>query len=70
MKSFAMITRAIPRLGGVCMYFCEDPPIKRRNDLEILQETIVAELIFGRKKLFIVTVYRSPAKLLNSSMFS
>ena len=52
------------------MYFCEDPPIKRRNDLEILQETIVAELIFGRKKLFIVTVYRSPAKLLNSSMFS
>ena len=32
------------RNGGVCLYFKEPLPIKERYDLEILPETIVAEI--------------------------
>lgn len=42
------------------MYFREGLPIKRRKDIELQQEIIVAEIIMGRKKIFIVTVYRNP----------
>ena len=41
------------RIGGVCVYFREDLPIKRRQDLELLQEMVVAEIIFPRKKVFL-----------------
>ena len=34
--------------------------IKRRKDLEIMQETIVCEISLRRKKIFFVAVYRSP----------
>ena len=55
------------KVGGVCLYFREGLPITRRKDHELLPETIVAEIKIGRKKLFIVTVYRSPSQ--NSEQF-
>ncbi len=50
------------KTGGVCLYFREGLPIKRRTDLELLQEMIVAEITFARKKIFFITVYRSPSQ--------
>ena len=38
--------------GRVCIYYKENIPIKRRKDLEILQESVVSEITFGRKKYF------------------
>ena len=46
--------------GGVCIYFKENLPIKRRKALEIMQETIVCEISLRHKKIFFVAVYRSP----------
>ena len=50
--------------GGVCLYFKESLPIKERPDLEILPETIVAEIKLNRKKclLFSHTVTKLPNK--------
>ena len=42
------------RNGGVCLYFKESLPIKERCDLEIIPETVVAEIKINRKKIFIV----------------
>ena len=42
--------------------FREGLPIKRRNDLEILQEAVVAEINFLRKKILFVAIYRSPSQ--------
>ena len=46
--------------GGVRVYFKENLPVKRRKDLEILQETVICEISLGRKKVFFVALYRSP----------
>ena len=46
--------------GGVCIYFKENLPIKRRKDLESMQETVVTEITLRRKKIFFVAIYRSP----------
>ena len=46
--------------GGVCVYFKENLPIKRRKDFEILLETVICEISLGRKKVFFVALYRSP----------
>ena len=43
------------KIGGVCLYFRESLPVKRRSDLEELQELIVTEVIISRKKVFFVT---------------
>ena len=48
------------RNGGVCLYFKESLPIKQRADLQILPETIVAEVKLKRKKIFFVLSYRHP----------
>ena len=48
------------RNGGVCLYFKESLPIKERRDLEIIPETIVAEIELIRKKIFIVLSYCHP----------
>ena len=48
------------RNGGVCLYFKESLPIKERCDLEILPETIVAEIKLYRKKIFFVLSYCHP----------
>ena len=50
------------KIGGICMYFREGLPIQRRKDLELLPEIIVADIKVGRKKMFIITVYRSPSQ--------
>ena len=42
------------------MYFKEYLPIKERCDLEILPETIVAEIKFERNKVSIVLSYPRP----------
>ena len=46
--------------GGVCIYYKENIPIKRRKDLEILQESVVTEITFGHKKVFFIVLYRHP----------
>ena len=48
------------RHGGVGLFFKNSLPIKIRNDLSF-EESIVAELNFGRKKIFFTVLYRSPA---------
>ena len=45
------------RNWGVCLYFKESLPIKERRDLEILPETIAAEIKLNRKKVFFVLSY-------------
>ena len=44
------------------MYFREGLPIKRRTDLEILQEMVVAEITILRKKIMFVAADRSPSQ--------
>ena len=53
--------------GGVCLYLKDSLAIKQRKDLQILDECIISELTFGRKKVFrkkgfFVAVYRSPSQ--------
>ena len=48
------------RHGGVGLFYKNSLPIKIRNDLSF-NESIVAELNFGRKKFFFTVLYRSPA---------
>ena len=48
------------RNGGVCLYFKESLPIKERRDLQIIPETIVAEIKLNRKKMFVVLSYCHP----------
>ena len=48
------------RNGGVCLYFKEHLPIKERKDLEIIPETVVAEINLNRKKVFFVLSYCRP----------
>ena len=55
------------KVGGACVYFREGLHLKRRGDLEELQESIVTEIIISRKKVFFVTLYRSPSQ--NSVQF-
>ena len=54
--------RDTKRGEGVCLYFKEDFLIKRRTDLEIMNETIVAEISIKRKKIIFVVTYRSPSQ--------
>ena len=46
--------------GGVCLYFKENLPIKRRKDLEITQENVICEILIRRKKVLFIAIYRSP----------
>ena len=55
-----MLVSIACQVGGVCSFFKQNIPIKRRQDLELIQETIVSEISLGRKKIFFVVVYRSP----------
>ena len=49
--------------GGVCMYYKENLAIKQRKDLELINETIVAEITLKRnKKVLIVLCYRHPSQ--------
>ena len=50
------------KIGGVCLYYRDKLPIKRRTDLELLQEMIVSEISLSRKKIILATLYRSPSQ--------
>ena len=50
------------KIGGVCGYYRNELPIKRRTDLELLQEMIVSEISLSRKKIIFATLYRSPSQ--------
>ena len=50
------------KVGGVCLYFRENLSIKRRTDLELLQEMVVSEIHIERKKIILVAIYRTPSQ--------
>ena len=50
------------KVGWACMYFREGLPIIHRKDHVLLQESIVAEVNIGRRKIFMVTIYRNPSR--------
>ena len=50
------------KIGGICVYLREGLPVKRRTDLEELQELIVIEVMISRKKVFLVALYRTPSQ--------
>ena len=50
------------KFGGVSLYFRENLSVKRRTDLELLQEIIVSEIHIKRKKIILVAIYRSPSQ--------
>ena len=48
--------------GGVCLYHKETTTIKHRPDLEIMDETIVAEIKINKKSIIYILSYRSPSQ--------
>ena len=56
------------RRGGVGLFYKNSLPVVIRNDLSF-EESIVAELKFGRNKIFFTILYRSPAFVHNSPNF-
>ena len=48
------------RHGGVGLFYKNSFPVIVRNDLSF-DESIVTEIKFGRKKIFFIVLYRSPA---------
>ena len=53
---------------GSAFFYKDTLPIKIRSDLSI-DECIVAELRFGRKKIFFTVLYRNPMHKANSPDF-
>ena len=45
--------------GGACMYFKQQLPILRRDDLCNLPECLVTEIRMGKRKWFFTCLYRS-----------
>ena len=56
------IIQATPSLAESVCTFRESLPIRRRSDLELLQEVVVSEVTIARKEIFLVAVYRSPSQ--------
>ena len=54
--------------GGVGLLYKNTLPLTIRHDLAF-SESIVAEINFGRKKIYFTVLYRSPANKANSSEF-
>ena len=54
--------------GGVGLLYKDTLPLTLRHDLAF-SESIVAELNFGRKKIFFTVLYRSPANKANTAEF-
>ena len=48
--------------GGVCVYYRDSLALVRRTDLTCLNECLVCEISFGRNRLFLTTLYRSPSQ--------
>ena len=47
--------------GGVCMYYKEDLPLMRRDDISPLDQCLVAEIKVKQSKCFVSCIYRSPS---------
>ena len=56
------------RHGGVGLFFKNSLPVIVRTDLSF-DQSIVIEIKFGRKKIFFIVLYRSPAFSHNSLEF-
>ena len=56
------------KTGGVDIFYKDTLPLKIRSDLSF-DECIVAELRFGRKKIFFTVLYRNPMHKVNSPDF-
>ena len=54
--------------GGVCLFFKEHMPIVHRNDLEFIDETVVAEIKLKNKKIFVILSYRPPSQRSNDDI--
>ena len=48
------------RRGGVGLFYKNDLPVKIRTDLSF-EESIVIEVVFGRKNVFLTVIYKSPS---------
>ena len=48
--------------GGVCIYYLDNLPIMRRNNLFQLHECLVTQLRIAEKKYFFTCLYRSPSQ--------
>ena len=48
--------------GGACLYYKYHLSLKRRHDLETLDESIVVEINLNRKKILFLLAYRSPSQ--------
>ena len=57
------------RRGGVGMFYKSTLPLKIRSDLS-MRESIVVELKYGNKKIFLTVLYRSPSSSFGSSDFT
>ena len=56
------------RSGGVGIFYRDSLPLRIREDLSF-DECLVAELIFGCKKIFFTVLYRNPENKANSPEF-
>ena len=56
--------------GGVCLYYKENLSVKRRNDFEILHESVVAEISLGRKKVGFFYCRTIPTRLVMNLTYS
>ena len=54
------------KVGGICVYFREGLPVKRRTDFEELQELIVIEVMISRKKFFVLLFIELLIKIVSS----
>ena len=50
------------RMGGTCIFYHDGLPLRRRSTFELLQEMVVAEIHLSNKKIFVITLYRSPSQ--------
>ena len=57
------------RNGGVGIFYKETLPLRIRQDLSF-DECIVSELIFGRKTIFFIVLYRNPHSKAQSTEFN
>ena len=64
LNGYKLIRRDHPldlKRGGICIYYKESLPIKFLN-ISNLSECLICEIIYGNKKCYIVSLYRSPSQ--------
>ena len=56
--------------SGVCLHYEENTPVKRRSNLDIHSETVVAEISLRCKKVFFMVLYCHPNQTSDEFDFS